>query len=82
MKRIVFITIALFIIFSGACTPLRSEEPTTVAQSTPATVPTTTSTSSTPVGTPVYLSGQVEWIAKSFSPECRIRKTDGVKLGG
>jgi hypothetical protein len=83
MKRIVFITIVLLIIFSsGACTPLNSKEPTTIAQSTPATAPAVTTTISTPAGAPVYLSGQVEWIARSFSPECRLRKADVVKVGG
>jgi hypothetical protein len=33
-------------------------------------------------GSPIYMAGQVEWIAKTFSPECRIKKTDVMMTGG
>jgi hypothetical protein len=70
MKRVFVFIFTLLLFGSTACTETVTTEEMTVASITP------------PSGSPMYMAGQVEWIAKTFSPDCRIKKTDVVMTGG
>jgi hypothetical protein len=61
MRQTLVLILALLIISSAACAPDNSKEVKAITQSaSPAKV--------------MYITGQVEWIARSFSPECRVIK--------
>lgn len=70
-ERIVLAFIFAALLFqSAACTPPAADKDVAAAHGAPVS------------GSPMYLTGQVEWIARAFSPECRIKKTDVVMTGG
>ena len=69
--RIVLAFIFAALLFqSSACTHPPADKDVAAARDAPVT------------GSPMYLTGQVEWIARAFSPECRVKKTDVVMTGG
>jgi hypothetical protein len=70
MKRVFLFILTLLLLGSTACTQTATTEDVPIAISAP------------PAGSPMYMAGQVEWIAKTFSPDCRIKKTDVVMTGG
>ena len=70
MKILIMLLFAILFLESTACAPIATGEDIKVARETSS------------AGSPVYMAGQIEWIAKTFSPECRIKKTDVVMTGG
>ena len=72
MKQIAFLIMALALVASIACAPIKSTQTNAVTQNaTVAAAP----------NTPMYTAGQVEWIARSFSPDCRVQKPFTGKSG-
>ena len=70
MKILLMILFTMFFLVSMACAHIATGEDIKVARE------------ASSAGSPVYMAGQIEWIAKTFSPECRIKKTDVVMTGG
>jgi hypothetical protein len=70
MKKVIFVVLTLILILTGSYASIASKEESVITR----TVPTT--------ATPMYITGQIEWIAKIFSPECRIKKSNPETGGG
>ncbi len=69
MKIAFFFVLGLFLIQNIACAEATNSKEVIAVRNEPA------------AGPPVYLAGQVEWIARIFSPECRNKKTDKTAPG-
>jgi hypothetical protein len=82
MKKTSLVIAVILLISNGACSQLESSGSKTSVQSTTVDSSILTPSLNSSTNKPLYLNGQVEWIARSFSPECRIKKNQEDRVGG